>query len=417
MKIISSSIIFAASFLLISCVSPEANNNSNTVSTASIPSSPLPQAFTPSPEASATPLEEQTKIEEENSVEPPPAEDSTSEKIADEVTRQFPEPRTVAILPIRDGYLDESEESEAVTENAAVRLRQSGYIVQTAREANVASALSRTIGRSNAINRASIGRLGTALGIGAIILVGLATAKENEMSVTTSIYASNRGVFEEISKSSWKTNGKNIAARQNTSQCTNNLLVNGDFEQDWERGWKRTYSNIEQGSSVTEIISKDGNMLHMKHEGLSAVSLHQEVSVPKGRIFFQFETKFVAREGPIAGFTGTGTAAFSIIFLDADKNVLGWLWLGSIKKNIFEGTGLVGVPQSPRSNNSVSFIPLEANRNISDRLEISRIARDRQGKLNLSKIRYVVVGIAVGATHESASAEAWVDNLSLEVCP
>lgn len=91
--------------------------------------------------------------------------------------------------------------------------------------------------------------------------------------------------------------------------------------------------------------------------------------------------------------------------------------MGSHKKNIFEDTGLVGVPQSPQSNNSAAFFPLDNDSQMNDKLEISRVARDRLGKLDLSKVRYVDIGISLSATHKSASAEAWVDNLSLEVCP
>lgn len=342
------------------------------------------------------------------------AQTTTSGKITEAVRKQYPKPTSVLILPTSNGYVDESEESKTATEEAAEQLRRLGYTVQTTRQPNVSGAVGRIIGR-NAIGQASIGRLGTALGVGAIILIALATARENEMSVTASIYESNRGVFEEISRSTstWKT-----TSEESVSQCTGNLLVNGDFEKDWDQGWTRSYSDLEQGSSITEVIKRSGsNVLPMKHVGLSDVSLHQVVVVPKGRIFFGFEVTFVAREGPIAGFTGTGTAGLSVIFLDANKNALGLLWAGSFQKNLFEDTGLVGVPKSPVSNNSASFLTIPNNRLVNERLEVSKIARDRLGKLDLSKVRYVAINISVGATHNSASAEAWIDNLSLQVCP
>jgi hypothetical protein len=349
------------------------------------------------------------------------AQSAASERITDAIRKHFPEPTSIVILPTQNGYLDESEESEAETEEAAAQLRRLGYSVRTMSQGNVARTVNRTIGRSNAIGRASIGRLGTSLGVGAIILFALATARENEMSVTTSIYASNRGVFEQISRSTsrWNRDNRGVgSSRPGVSRCTQNLLVNGNFEEDWERGWTRSYSDIEQGSSITEVVRvANNNVLHIKHVGRSDVSLHQIVAVPKGRIFFGFETKFVAREGPIGGFSGTGTAGINVIFLDANKNALGLLWAGSFKRNPFEDTGLVGVPQSPESNNSASFITIPNNRAVTERLEVSKIARDRLGKLDLNKVRYVAINISVGATHRRASAEAWVDNLSLEVCP
>src|SRR2546422_11429904 len=51
--------------------------------------------------------------------------------------------------------------------------------------------------------------------------------------------------------------------------CTRNLLVNGDFQQDWPNGWKRVYGDIEKGGSITEVIAGSNNrILHMKHTGL-----------------------------------------------------------------------------------------------------------------------------------------------------
>jgi hypothetical protein len=279
----------------------------------------------------------------------------------------------------------------------------------------------RTIGRSAPVGRASIGRLGTAVGIGVLLLLALSEARQNEMSITTSIYSSTGGVFDEIwrYKTGWREETPvSTHTQQGIATCTENLLKNGNFERDWPQGWKRSYGDIEKGGSITEVVKGSGSsVLHMKHDGLSDVSLYQIVRVPRGRIIFQFEAKFRTWEGPIMGFTGTGTAGLSLILLDENQEALGMLWAGSYVRNVFEGTGLVGVPHGPKSTNSASFLEMPNGRTVRERFDVTRFVRDRLGKVDLGRIAYIAINISVGATHESAGAEAWIDNLSLEVCP
>lgn len=278
----------------------------------------------------------------------------------------------------------------------------------------------RTIGRSGLVETASISRFGTALGIGLILLLALSEARQSEMSVTASIYSSTGGVFDEVWKSrvGWKEQVEAGDTRQGVSNCTRNLLVNGDFERDWPEGWKRSYGDIEKGGSITEVVKgSNSHVLYMKHTGLSNVSLYQIVRVPRGRIFFQFEVKFHTWEGPIMGFTGTGTAGISLLLMDSNQEVLGMLWAGNFVHNPFEGTGLVGVPSGPRDTNNASFIEAPNGRTVRERFEVTRFVRDRLGKVDINKIEYIAINISVGATDNSAGAEAWVDNLSLEVCP
>lgn len=342
-------------------------------------------------------------------------------QITDAVITRIPKRTSVVLLPVRNERLDESGSSDPLVEETASSLRRLGYVVRTIRDANVARTAQRTIGRSSPIGRASVGRLGSALGIGVIVLLALSGARENEMSVTTSIYSSTGGVFDEIwrSRVGCREQGQaNIVSQGGVARCSGNLLTNGNFERDWPDGWKRSYGDIEQGSSITEVIrGSESNVLHMKHVGLSDVSLFQIVRVPKGRIFIQFEAKFRTWEGPIGGFSGTGTAGISLILLDANKDALGMLWAGNYVKNPFEGTGLVGVPHGPRDTNSASFLEVPNNRTVRERFDVSRFVRDRMGKVDVNRIEYIAVNISLGATNRNAGAEAWIDNLSLEVCP
>jgi hypothetical protein len=113
----------------------------------------------------------------------------------------------------------------------------------------------------------------------------------------------------------------------------------------------------------------------------------------------------------------SGTVGINLILLDANKDALGMLWAGNFVRNIFEGTGLVGVPHGPRDTNSASFLEMPNNRTVRERFDVSKFVRDRMGKVDVNRIEYIAVNISLGATDRNAGAEAWIDNLSLEVCP
>jgi hypothetical protein len=349
------------------------------------------------------------------------AQSVSGSQIAEAVAAQLPARSSVVLLPVTNSRLDLSGDLAPLLEETAAELRARGFAARTLGESAVEGTALRTIGRAGVVEGASIGRFATALGVGLILLLALSQARQSEMSVTASIYSGRGGVFDEIwkSKVGWREQSRaSVAATPGVASCTRNLLVNGDFERDWPDGWKRSYGDIEKGGSVTEVVrGSDSNVLHMKHSGLSDVSLYQLVRVPKGRIFFQFEVKFSTREGPIMGFSGTGTAGLSIILFDANRNELGMLWAGNYVHNPFEGTGLVGVPHGPRDTNSASFIETPNGRTVRERFDVSRFVLDRLGKVDLDRVEYVAINISVGATDNNAGAEAWVDNLSLEVCP
>ena len=206
--------------------------------------------------------------------------------------------------------------------------------------------------------------------------------------------------------------------------CTGNLLRNGNFERDWTEGWDRDYgygdmieSRQALGSSVTEVIQGvESRVLHVQHTGPSSVSLHQTVAVPRGQIWFQYEAKMAAREGGMIGFSGTGTAAIGIELLGTRKQPLGVLWAGTYV-NVWEGMPLAGVPRGPERTNTETFDRLPNGETVRRRFDLTRFVRDRMGRVNLDEVAWARVRISVGANGRNAGADAWVDNLILEVCP
>lgn len=116
------------------------------------------------------------------------------------------------------------------------------------------------------------------------------------------------------------------------------------------------------------------------------------------------------------GFSGTGTAAIGLELLGPRQEILGTLWAGTYV-NIWEGSALAGVPQSPQSTSVENFARLPNGETVRNRFDVSTFVRDRMGRVDLDRVTAVRVRLTVGADDRNASAELWADNLLLEVCP
>jgi hypothetical protein len=164
------------------------------------------------------------------------------------------------------------------------------------------------------------------------------------------------------------------------------------------------------------IRRADSHVLRLSHVGRSHVTIYQTVSVPLGRIAFGYEGKFNAREGAIIGISGTGNAGLSLTLLDSNHRPMGELYAGSYI-NIWEGSAFAGAPEAPPSTNRFNFNRLPNGETLRERVDVTRIVMDRMGQVDLNEVAFVTVAVSVGANDRRASAEAWVDNLSIEVCP
>lgn len=352
---------------------------------------------------------------------------STAGDIAAAIATELPPSSSVVLLPVVNNRLDLSGRGlGTLGDEVATRLRLRGFAVRTLEEAPLRGIASRTIGGSNAIQRAGLRSFADASGIGLLLLLALAQAQDPPR-VMASIYESTNGEFGQVweSRVGWRIEKEPVSPRPvQTTSCSGNLLLNGNFEQDWAIGWKRDYgygdlvrSGQSIGSSVTEIAQGvESRVLHVQHTGPSSVTMHQTVAVPKGQIWFQYEAKVAAREGGMIGFSGTGTAAVGLELLGPRQETLGIMWAGTYV-NIWEGMPLAGIPQSPTQTNTEAFDRLPNGETVRRRFDVTTFVRDRMGRIDLDRISYIRVRIAVGANDRNAGAEAWIDNLIIEACP
>lgn len=345
---------------------------------------------------------------------------ASGEALAAEIAPQLDRSAPVVVVPTVNDEVDWSGRLSPLANDLAASIRTRGIAVRTLGEPSLQSLARQTFGSRGPVTRTSIGSFGRAAGVGMLLLVALADVEESRNSITTSIHAILDGVASEVwrSRTPWRfQDGTVTGPGQYVRACTGNLLMNGNFERHWSTGWSRSYGDIEQGSSVTEVIrGSDSHVLHLSHLGRSHVTMHQTVPVPLGRILFQYEGKFIAREGGMIGFSGTGNAGLSLTLSDANHRALGQLYAGSYI-NIWEGSAFAGAPEAPRSTNRYNFSRLPNGETLRERVDVSRLVMDRMGQVDRNQVAFVTVAVSVGANDRRASAEAWVDNLSIEVCP
>lgn len=348
------------------------------------------------------------------------AQFASGEALAAEITPQLGGSGSIVVVPTVNNELDWSGRLSPLADDLVASMRTRGIAVRTLSDPPLQTLARQTFGARGPVTRTSIGNFGRGAGVGMLLLLALADVEESRLSITTSIHAILEGVASEVwrSRTPWQFPGGTLTGPgQPVQACTGNLLVNGNFERHWTTGWTRSYGDIEQGSSVTEVIrGTDSHVLHLSHAGLSHVTIQQTVPVPLGRILFGYEGKFNAREGGIIGISGTGNAGLSLTLSDSNHRPLGQLYAGSYI-NVFEGSAFAGAPEAPRSTNRFNFSRLPNGETLRERVDVSRLVTDRMGQVDPSRVAFVTVAVSVGANDRRASAEAWVDNFSMEVCP
>jgi hypothetical protein len=354
----------------------------------------------------------------------PPA---SADAIATAVARQLPSSSsTILLVPtVNDRIaLSPSRPVAVLTEDIAVSLRQRGFAVRTLADAPYGDLAGRSFGSAPGV-RAGLQPFAANAGIALLLLLAFAEAQDPPR-VMASIYESTGSRFGPIWEShvGWRVERESGPVRADVgSGCTGNLLRNGGFRQDWAVGWQREYGRADMtdpgrgiGASVTEVVQgPDGPMLHLSHRGPSSFSVFQTTMVPRGNLWFQYRAKMIAREGPLIGLSGTGTAAIGLELLGPRQEVLGTLWAGTYV-NIWEGMAFAGVPESPRSTSVENFARLPNNETVRNRFDVTKFVRDRMGRVDLDRVAAVRVRISVGANGRDASAELWADSLVLEVC-
>ena len=196
-----------------------------------------------------------------------------------------------------------------------------------------------------------------------------------------------------------------------------NLLLNGDFSQPWRVGWKRRMANLRSGStkvSVESLTAMGGNALHILHKGKNRIEFSQEIEVAGPELVFSASFQMKSWEGMFIGFSGTGMASISLIYLNQKGRPVGATHLVNYVRNIFADTPLIGVPRGPTDTQAVHHIKIENNKFYQDyRIDLLEEISNNLMAVDPSKIRKIRVIIAAGANDPNAGCELYVGKLSL----
>ncbi len=195
-----------------------------------------------------------------------------------------------------------------------------------------------------------------------------------------------------------------------------NLLVNGDFAQAWDVGWRRQIGDLQKGENAVEVVNHPnaGRVVHLRHVGESHMAIYQVIPVENTSLRFEASFQAKAWEGPIWGFSGTGTAAVRLIYEDREGKTLGETNILKTVKNVFADTPLMGVPQPPRSSNREHQIYIDERWYEGFRLDIAREIRDYLPGVNPEQVTQIAVVLMVaGNGGDRCGSELWADNLKL----
>lgn len=199
-----------------------------------------------------------------------------------------------------------------------------------------------------------------------------------------------------------------------------NLLTNGDFAQAWTVGWTRQIGNLEKGENAVEVVHHPGagRVVHLRHVGESHMALYQVVPVEGVDLLFEASFQMKAWEGPIWGFSGTGTAAVRLIYEDRDGKRLGETNILKTVKNLFADTPLLGVPQPPRSGSREHQIYVDERWYDGFRLNVAQEIRDYLPGVNPDQVARIAVALMVaGDGGDRCGSELWANNLKLRYNP
>lgn len=196
-----------------------------------------------------------------------------------------------------------------------------------------------------------------------------------------------------------------------------NLLVNGDFSQPWSVGWKRRMANLKRGSTKVSrdyLPAMGGNALHIRHKGKNRIQFIQEVKVAGLDLVFSTSFQMKSWEGMIIGFSGTGMASISLIYLDRKGKVIGATHLVNYVRNIFADTPLIGVPRGPLDTQAVHHIKVKNDNFYQDyTIDLMQEISNNLMAVDSNQIRKIAVVISAGANDRDAGCELLVGDLSL----
>lgn len=190
-----------------------------------------------------------------------------------------------------------------------------------------------------------------------------------------------------------------------------NLVLNGDFSEDWDIGWRKEIRD----PTGSLLVERESGMLHIALSGQTTAQVWQDVPIAGDRgiegLMFEASVKLVPKRTGMLGIAPPVETALIVQFRDRDKHDVGQIWYTQFATIGLEGSGLVGVPDTLHATGQRCQVPLQEGFN--------RIAEslDRKAKdclaTPISDIGSLMVTVLMRTNNPESSAEAFLDNVRL----
>jgi hypothetical protein len=187
-----------------------------------------------------------------------------------------------------------------------------------------------------------------------------------------------------------------------------NLLINGEFFDNWDNGWQRVLGENATGSQRIEVIDLErgvaGQGVHIERDGPDALQLEQTVPVDPAHLYFQADVRLI---GSIdTAMNAEGMAILMLVYRNEEQTALGYsIWLNGPQRV----TELFGRGPLPLVGNNVSrrwlgdewhTIHLDLRQEVINSLPV----------VNVNDVRYVTV-MLLGMGSESCMPDSCLVNI------
>jgi hypothetical protein len=187
-----------------------------------------------------------------------------------------------------------------------------------------------------------------------------------------------------------------------------NLLVNGDFTQDWATGWLREIGPTTSAPTVVERVTSDqssgGWAVRLEHTGPDSLVISQRVAVPPGSMHFSGRLRLTGSPPT----TGEGAAVLMLVYHGEDLNAppLGW----SLRTS-GDIQNLLGQTPLPQAGLNVSQLAV-GNDWVTIDIDLRQEIRDRLPTINPDQVRHITVMLITMGTPNCAATDCRAELLA-----
>jgi hypothetical protein len=185
------------------------------------------------------------------------------------------------------------------------------------------------------------------------------------------------------------------------------LLMNGDFSEDWQVGWAQV---ARDGAENPEVATIDG-IARLRLAGSGQLYLWQRVDeLPTLDVTFRVNFKPQSLEH-LAGIGWAGLVYAGIGYLDSEGNVMGFTRFYAL--DCFCSDYLIGAQAEPKSNSTNHYVEVSSNSWTVQEVTLDQELRTHLPGIDSRSVQGVVVILGIGNSKDHSEGILEVDLVSL----